>query len=100
MSKAGDTAARSAPGRGGFKFHVGTAELRKAGRNGGRRRHGETLVYIEGRPVSLQRIAAETGLTVERLAERAHSARKRGEPITLEMLRHPLRDYRRPKALR
>ena len=89
------------PGAGnGFRFHVGTADLRRAGRNGGRSRHGDTIVYIDGQPVSLQRIAAETGLTVERLADRARSARQRGEPVTLEMLRHPLRDYRRPKALR
>ena len=93
MSKAGDNRAR---GRGDFKFHVGTAELRRAGRNGGRKRHGGTIVYIDGKPVSLQRISAETGLTVERLAERARSARKRGEPVTMELLERPLRPQAKP----
>ena len=80
----------------GYRFHVGTAKLSEAGRNGGRNRHGETVVYVDGRPVSLQRISAETGVTVERLADRARSARKRGEPVTMELLTRPLRQQARP----
>jgi hypothetical protein len=81
---------------GGFRFHVGTNQLREAGRNGGRKRHGLAVVYIDGAPVILQDISAETGVSVERLSDRVKSARARGEPITLEMLRRPLRQQRKP----
>lgn len=81
-----------ARGRGGFKYHVGTAELRKAGRNGGRRRHGETIIYLDGKPVSLQRISAETGLTVDTLARRAKAARDRGQAVTMDWLTRPVQE--------
>lgn len=86
MSTAGDNRARG----NGFRFHVGTAELRRAGSNGGRKRHGETIVYIDGKPVSLQRVAADTGLKVEVLGKRARAARDRGEAVTMAYLTKPL----------
>ena len=73
------------------KFVATKTERQAAGRNGGRSRHGETVVYIDGQPVSLQRVSAETGLKVERIAERARAARKRGDPVTMELLTKPLR---------
>lgn len=90
-----------APGRGGFKFHVGTAELRRAGRNGGRKRHGGTIVYIDGKPVSLQRVAADTGLKVEVISKRARAARDRGEAVTMDYLTKPLqlKSPRKPVAM-
>lgn len=94
----GDNRAR---GRGDFKFHVGTSELRRAGRNGGRKRHGETLVYIDGQPVSLQRLSAETGLKVEVISKRAARARERGEAVTIDRLTKPLqiKSPRNPVAM-
>lgn len=80
----------------GFRFHVGTAELRSAGRSGGRKRHGLAVVYIDGAPIILQEVAAKTGLTVERLSERVRSARARGEPVTMELLERPLRKQAKP----
>ena len=80
----------------GFRFHVGTAELRRAGSVGGRKRHGLSVVYIDGKPVILQDVSARTGVTVERLSERVRSARARGEPVTMELLERPLRPQAKP----
>lgn len=85
-----------ASNRGGFRFHLGAKQAQRAGQRGGRKRSGESLVYIDGQPVSLQRISAETGVAVERLAERARSARANGRPVTLELLRAPLRKQASP----
>lgn len=76
----------------GFRFHVGTAELRRAGRNGGRKRHGDTIIYLEGKPVSLQRVSAETGITVDILARRAKAARERGQVVTMDWLTRPVQE--------
>ena len=80
----------------GFRFHVGTAELRRAGSVGGRKRHGLAVVYIDGAPVILQDVSARTGVTVERLSERVRSARARGESVTMELLERPLRPQAKP----
>lgn len=85
---------RSAGAGGGFRFHVGTSQLRAAGRNGGRSKHGLAVVYIDGKPVVLQEIAAKTGVSVERLSERARAARARGEAVTMALLEKPLRKRR------
>ena len=76
----------------GFRFHVGTAELRRAGRNGGRKRHGETIIYIDGKPVSLQRVSADTGIKVDILFTRAKAARERGQVVTMEWLTRPVQE--------
>ncbi len=80
----------------GFKYHAGTKQLRAAGRNGGRSTHGESIIYIDGRPYSLQRLSKEHGLTVERLARRCKEWRERGKSITLDDLVKPLRKQRKP----
>lgn len=80
-------------------FHHTTAERAAAGRNGARSRHGESVVWIDGQPVSLQRLSAEIGVSVERLYDRVYRHRKRGEPITLQALSAPLRPQAPPKKL-
>lgn len=89
------------PSGNGFRFHVGTAELRKAGRSGGRKRHGETIIYLDGKPVSLQRLSAETGLRVEVISKRARAARDRGDALTMAYLTKPLqlKTPRKPVAM-
>lgn len=82
------------------KFVATKTERQAAGRNGGRSRHGETVVYIDGQPVSLQRVSAETGLKVEVLGKRARAARDRGEAVTMAYLTKPLRKQASPVRVR
>lgn len=83
----------------GFKFHVGTKQLQESGRKGGRATHGESIVYIDGKPYSLQRLAKQHGLTVGRLYTRWRKSKDRGDAITIEDLVKPLRQQRKPRRL-
>jgi hypothetical protein len=77
----------------GHKIHyyhsVTKEERQRASRNGNARRHGPTVVYVDGKPVVLQKVAKEMGVEFERLSKRVQRARAAGTPITMELIRRP-----------
>jgi hypothetical protein len=77
----------------GYKIHyyhsVTKEERQRASRNGNARRHGPTVVYVDGQPVVLQKVAKEMGVEFERLSKRVQRARAAGTKLTMELIRRP-----------
>lgn len=72
------------------KFYHTTEELSRAGTNGNTKRHGDSIVYIDGKPYSLQVLSKQHNLAVHRLSNRILKWRKAGKSFTLEDLTKPL----------